>query len=198
MAAHSRTTRNLKHNAIRQRIFDAAAELIVKTDYANVTVRMICEKAGISIGMFYRNFESKDNVLSFLYEKIAEIYETEICDSLTALPVEDRLIEFYTWIACFVSHFGLQFVRHFLDPNNVSVKSDYETNQVVLIGKSLLEKAAARGEITLGDGRATFDATHDILVLVKGALLDWAISGGTYNLPEYVRTLLAKTMAALL
>lgn len=198
MTRRSRVTWDARHRIARQKIFAATSELIRKMDYADITARMICAEAGISIGMFYRNFPSKDSVLSFIYEEIAETYEAEIRDTLIDLPVRKRLICFYIWLSSFVSCFGLQFVRHFLDANTISVKSDYDNNQAVLIGKHLLDAAVEKGELTLSEGRMSFEVTHDILVIVKGALLDWAISGGAYDLADYVKALLEKTMPALL
>lgn len=198
MANQLPSPRKVKRRIIRQKIFHATADLIREMDYANLTVRMICAEADVSVGMFYRNFQSKDDVLTFFYERIAEAYEREMRDHLAGMPVKDLLIAYYSWVAGFAGRFGLEFVRRFLNPNSMSVKSDYAENQVVSIGKALLDGAVDRSEITLSDDRTTFDVTHDILVLVKGSLLDWAITGGAYDLPRYVQALLAKTIECLL
>jgi AcrR family transcriptional regulator len=198
MAKRLPNPRKVKRMIIRQKIFHVTAGLIREIDYADLTVRMICAEADVSVGMFYRNFQSKDDVLTLFYEEIAEVYEREMRDHLAGVHIKDRLIGFYSWVASYAAEFGLEFVRRFLNPNSVSIKSDYAENQVVSIGKALLDGAVDRGEITLSDNCTTFDVTHDILVIVKGSLLDWAISGGTYNLQDYVRMILGKTIKCLL
>ena len=190
--------KKVKRMIIRRKVFRTTAELIRELDYADLTVRMICAEADVSIGMFYRNFHSKDDVLTFFYEQIAEAYEREMRDHLAGMHIKDQLIGFYSWVARYAADFGLEFVRRFLNPSGVSVKSDYAENQVVSIGEALLEGAVDRGEITLSDNRTTFDVTHDILIIVRGTLLDWAITGGAYDLPDYVQAFLAKTIKCLL
>ena len=190
--------RNVKRMIIRQKVFHATAELIREIDYADLTVRMICAEADVSVGMFYRNFQSKDDVLTLFYEQIAEAYEREMRDHLAGMHIKDQLIGFYSWVVRYAADFGLEFVRRFLNPNSVSIKSDYAENQVVSIGKAFLDGAVDREEITLSDNRTTFDVTHDILIIVKGSMLDWAITGGTYDLPDYVEAFLAKTIKCLL
>jgi AcrR family transcriptional regulator len=198
MAKRLPNPRKVKRMIIRQNIFHVTAGLIREIDYADLTVRMICAEADVSVGMFYRNFQSKDDVLTLFYEEIAEAYEREMRDHLAGMHIKDQLIGFYSWVASYAAEFGLEFVRRFLNPNSVSIKSDYAENQIVSIGKALLDGAVDRGEITLSENCTTFDVTHDILVIVKGSLLDWAISGGTYNLQDYVRMILGKTIKCLL
>jgi AcrR family transcriptional regulator len=198
MAKRLPNPRKVKRMIIRQKIFHVTAGLIREIDYADLTVRMICAEADVSVGMFYRNFQSKDDVLTLFYEEIAEAYEREMRDHLAGMHIKDQLIGFYSWVASYATEFGLEFVRRFLNPNSVSIKSDYAENQVVSIGKALLDGATDRGEITLSENCTTFHVTHDILVIVKGSLLDWAISGGTYNLQDYVRMILGKTIQCLL
>jgi Transcriptional regulator len=198
MVECSRSIRFVKRQRIRTKIFEAAASLIREKGYSDMTVRMICAKADVSVGMFYRNFDSKDDVLSFFYECTAEAYKSDLQDHLARMAIKDQLINFYTWIARFTANFGLEFVRDFLNPTRKSVRSDTAENHVVSIGKDLLDSAVARKEITLSENRTTFEVTHDILTIVKGSLLDWAISGGTYDVAAYVRAFLARTLESLL
>lgn len=74
---------------IQSKIFDAAMELIHKNGYGDVTVRTICERAGVSIGMFYRNFNSRDDVITYFYTRTAKTYEEKLRSSLKGLPIKE-------------------------------------------------------------------------------------------------------------
>lgn len=182
----------------QENIFRTVMALLKKYDYGDITVRHICTEAGISIGMFYRNFGSKDDVLTYFYTIIAEAYERDVRNKITTMPFQERLVSYYSWVAEFTGSFGLEFTIHFLRINKPGVKSDFHDNEVVEIGCRILRDAAARGETEANSESAMFDITHDILIINKGVLLDWCITGGIYDLTEYTRKMLNKTLPGIL
>lgn len=183
---------------IQSKIFDAAMELIHKNGYGDVTVRTICERAGVSIGMFYRNFNSRDDVITYFYTRTANTYEEKLRSSLKGLPIKEQLINFYTWVAEFTGGLGLDFITLFLRMDKPGVKSDFMDNEVVAIGRELLDSAVARGEITLPEGRDSFEVTHDILIINKGIILDWCVANGAYDIAAYTEGFLRRTIPSLL
>ena len=49
--------------------------LMLKTDYDNITVKDICERAGVSRMSFYRYFSKKDDIfIDFCDERFEEFY----------------------------------------------------------------------------------------------------------------------------
>jgi len=50
----------------------AAEELVSKKSFDEVSVNDICDQAGLSVGAFYRRFESKESLLQLLHERYAE------------------------------------------------------------------------------------------------------------------------------
>jgi AcrR family transcriptional regulator len=55
-----------------ERLLDAAEALIAEKSFDEVSVSEICERAGLSVGAFYRRFESKDGLLQVLHERYTE------------------------------------------------------------------------------------------------------------------------------
>jgi len=54
----------------------AMYSLMMKNDYCSISVKDICEKAGVSRMSFYRYFSSKEDIfLSFCDERFAEFYD---------------------------------------------------------------------------------------------------------------------------
>lgn len=59
-----------KDNLTRSYIFEAYYELLKKRPCSEISVSDICEKAGVSRMSFYRNFKSKEDLISKSIEKI--------------------------------------------------------------------------------------------------------------------------------
>ncbi len=63
---------NEKENLTIEYIYSAFLQLLNKKEYDNISVCEICEKAGVSRMSFYRNFESKDDLLFKGIDRIAK------------------------------------------------------------------------------------------------------------------------------
>ena len=58
----------LKSKETKERIFKAAKEILKKDGYENLSIKKICEEAGVSNGSFYHHFKTKDDLLSYYIE----------------------------------------------------------------------------------------------------------------------------------
>lgn len=61
-----------KGEQTRQRIVDRALELFEQRGYEQTTLRDIAEAAGVSIGLAYRYFRRKEELVLALYERLSE------------------------------------------------------------------------------------------------------------------------------
>ncbi len=64
------TTR--RREATRQRLMDAAAEVFAEIGLDAASVEAICERAGFTRGAFYSNFDSKDELMLAITERVSE------------------------------------------------------------------------------------------------------------------------------
>lgn len=61
-----------RREATRQKLLDAAAQVFAEIGLDAASVEAICERAGFTRGAFYSNFESKDELMLALTERVAE------------------------------------------------------------------------------------------------------------------------------
>lgn len=61
--------------AARERLYDTAMQLIATRGYAATTLRDIAKEAGVSVGLLYRYFPSKQAVVIALYDRLSSDYE---------------------------------------------------------------------------------------------------------------------------
>jgi AcrR family transcriptional regulator len=58
--------------AARQRLYDTAIRMISERGYEATTLREIAEEAGVSVGLLYRYFPSKQAVIVALYDELSQ------------------------------------------------------------------------------------------------------------------------------
>lgn len=75
-----------RREATRQKLLDAAAQVFAEVGLDAASVEAICDRAGFTRGAFYSNFETKDELMLALTERIAG----EKIDGVTARIQELR------------------------------------------------------------------------------------------------------------
>lgn len=84
--------RALKHEELRQRIYDAALALFRRKGIAGATIREIAREAGVGVGTFFNYFDSKEGVLAELGRQRQERIEALAADpALVAQPTLARI-----------------------------------------------------------------------------------------------------------
>ena len=57
-----------KSKETKEKIFQAAKRILQKKGYEELSIKNICEEAGVSNGSFYHHFRTKDDLLSYYIE----------------------------------------------------------------------------------------------------------------------------------
>ena len=58
----------IKSRETRAKIFQAAKRILQKQGYEQLSIKNICEEAGVSNGSFYHHFKTKDDLLSYTHK----------------------------------------------------------------------------------------------------------------------------------
>ena len=64
----------------KERLSDALLELLKTVPYEDITVQRISDHAGVSRMAFYRNFDSKDDVIRYYLEKYGDTGQARVAD----------------------------------------------------------------------------------------------------------------------
>ncbi len=89
MPKPSPSSRTSKGEATRDRILDAAVRLFRANGYEAATLRQIAKEAGVSPGLAYRYFDSKDGLVLALYARLTGTFRERI-EQLPPGPWSDR------------------------------------------------------------------------------------------------------------
>jgi AcrR family transcriptional regulator len=77
--------------ATRQQLYDTAIQLIAQRGYEATTLRDIASEAGVSVGLLYRYFPSKQSVIVALYDQLSAAFATEAA-AMTPGAWRDRFL----------------------------------------------------------------------------------------------------------
>lgn len=190
-------TKDMKNQKLKEHIFQVALSLIHQIGYDNITIRMICKEAGISTGMFYQHFNSKEDILAFYYDKAKGDFEGVINQQLEGLPLPEQLVSFYVWVCSFTADLGVDFCRNFFSSKNKQMNTNLFHNQMIEMTNRCIEIACAHG-FQLSEGRTPYKVSKDLCVIVKGIIFDWSAHEGSYDMPEFSRGLLSRCIHGLL
>lgn len=191
------STKSMRNQKEKERIFKISMNLMKKVGYDNLTIRKICEKANISTGMFYRLFESKVDLLSFYYVQAESTFEEQLKNLIEGDNPKEQSVLFYTWYAEYTSSFGVDFCRNYFNPKNLTMNTERVYNKVIEITNKFIINGMKNG-YTLPKDKSPNDISRALCVIVKGAIFEWCAYEGCYNLSEYVNELLSDCVEGLM
>lgn len=94
----------------KNKVFEAAIELIKEKGYEDVTVSQICEKAGVAKGTFYVHYKSKEDIVKESYysdmsEFVLKQYNILILKDKN-MNIKDKIGKFLISELMFANHVG--------------------------------------------------------------------------------------------
>ena len=187
----------LKSQETKERIFRAAKEILQKSGYENLSIKNICEVAGVSNGSFYHHFKTKDDLLSYYIEE-----QPSINPELLDLPMNkqsaiDAIIEVYLNYASYCEALGVDFIAGYYTPRNQALNPDIRTERPypIVTVQQYLEKATQAKTISLT--LPIEDVVTDIRMLVIGNAFEWALRNGTVDIKTNIKRSLTQYLNSI-
>ena len=175
-------------NETKNKIITAAEELFKQKDYEDISIREICQLAGISIGAFYRYIGSKEKLFKIFHVKLGtEAVKMVLERTDNKTPVEKIIIVINIYLE-FILHYGYKFVKYFL---SLSLE-----NEIFATPPGALD-TFLRVYITEAFEEGYFNSKYDseyvyraLYSSLRGASFDWCMNQGKNDLlTEYTATL---------
>lgn len=177
-------TKQIKKLENRNKIVTAAIELIKKEGINSITVRSVCNEAGIATGTFYYYFKNKDDLL------LSFIMESSFDDFVLKTPVSDiakRITELYLILIHKYISFGKEFMKSFYSTSNTALSAYMSESN----GKFYPGTIMARCEKELQDAveanilNSTIDIhllSVDICTIIKGIIFEYCLSNQDFDI----------------
>jgi len=176
----------------KQKLIDTTVALIKKYGADSITVRNVCEEAGLSIGTFYHHFQNKDDLLMhFVREASFDsfVLETPLFD------VAGRVCELYMHLIDRYLALGEEFMKSFYTTGNKALSAYMGQENGCFADGTVM----ARCERELLDAqqqgylKKEADAhmlSMDICTIVKGCAFEWALDDGHMDIAQTVQRII--------
>ena len=168
----------LKSMETKARIFNAAKRLLKKSGYEQLSIKNICEEAGVSNGSFYHHFKTKDDLLSYYIEE-----QPSINPDLLDLPsskeeARETIVYVYLNYVRYCRELGVEFMANYYTPKNQSLNPLIRTERPypIITVHNYLQKCIDAGIITLSDSLEHI--TTDIRMIVIRNVFEWCLKNG--------------------
>ena len=187
-----------KSRETREKIFQAAKRILQKKGYEELSIKNICEEAGVSNGSFYHHFKTKDDLLSYYIED-----QPKIDPDLLELPgnaagVREGIIQVYMNYVKYCRELGVEFMAEYYDTKNQALNADIRTERPypIVTVQTYVEKAIQAGIVSLNVKIEEF--TTDIRMIVIGNVFEWCIKHGEADFEGNMSRSLGKYLDAVL
>lgn len=177
-----RTRRKHQAKQTEQAILQAAMDLSRKQSFDKVSIREICQQAGITTGAFYHHFRSKEDLLSRGFAPLDTFLEQALAGH-EGEPPADRLRRILTNYAQFLENLGWELVARYyqrrLDAPDDTASMD-SSRFTLRAMADCLRQAEEEGGLLPGwspDWTADFFFRH-----FRGVVIDWTLHRGSYHL----------------
>ncbi|MBA7581004.1 Fatty acid metabolism regulator protein [subsurface metagenome] len=178
MAKKPLTKRQEKAIETKNRIYNAAINLMDRKGFEKITITDISKKAGVSVGAFYHYFKSKNDILAEIFRKADEYFSTQVVSSLKKRRIPSRIIEYFNYYAKFNVATGVETTQQLFNPK---IKFFIKKNRPMLtILQDLIRKGQEKKEIRKNADPE--ELAKLLFTLARGVVFDWSLHDGRYDL----------------
>ena len=167
-----------KSKETKERIFRAAKHILQKKGYEELSIKNICEEAGVSNGSFYHHFKTKDDLLSYYIEEQPSINPDLLDMPNSVEEAKIAVIRVYLNYVEYCEELGVEFMSGYYDPKNQALNpvSRTERPYPIVTVQNYIEKAIVAGVVHLNVELEEF--TTDIRMIVIGNVFEWCLREG--------------------
>ena len=182
----------LKSKETKAKIFRAAKHILQKHGYEALSIKNICEEAGVSNGSFYHHFKTKDDLLSYYIEDQPSINPDLLDVPENKDEAKIAIIRVYLNYVEYCKELGVEFMSGYYDTKNQALNPVIRTERPypIVTVQTYVEKAIGAGVIGLNVGIEEF--TTDIRMIVIGNVFEWCLRKGDADFEGNMKRSLGK------
>lgn len=188
----------LKSKETKEKIFQAAKRILQKNGYENLSIKNICEEAGVSNGSFYHHFKTKDDLLSYYIEDQPSMAPDLLDTPTNAEEAKFAIVGVYLNYAKYCKELGVDFIAGYYTPRNQALNPTIRTERPypIVTVQHYLETAASANVIRTN--LSIEEIVTDIRMLVIGNVFEWAMTNGQADFEENIKRSLSHYLDGVL
>ena len=178
------TNRNLRAMETKERIFEAASELIIKKGFDNATLEEISEKAGVSKGLFYHYFKSKTDLIMESYSLIDSEFEQALKALDAGTTPLDKILLTVNTIARQAKQRGLDAVRQIYKGQLDAATASFISKKRPFYRTIREAVVVLQDQGVMSDKIPPDEYADCLMACARGVLYDWCLHQGKYDLEK--------------
>lgn len=188
----------LKSKETKEKIFQAAKRILQKNGYENLSIKNICEEAGVSNGSFYHHFKTKDDLLSYYIEDQPSMAPDLLDTPANAEEAKFAIVGVYLNYAKYCKELGVDFIAGYYTPRNQALNPTIRTERPypIVTVQHYLETAASANVIRTK--LSIEEIVTDIRMLVIGNVFEWAMTNGQADFERNIKRSLSHYLDGVL
>ena len=177
----------LKSKETKEKIFQAAKNILQRSGYDTLSIKHICEEAGVSNGSFYHHFKTKDDLLSYYIENQPTVDPALLDIPQDKAAATEAIVGVYLNYVSYCKELGEDFVAGYYTPRNQALNPTIRTERPypIVTVQQYLEKAVDTNAIQLN--LSISEVVTDIRMLVIGNAFEWALRNGEVDFEENMK-----------
>lgn len=188
----------LKSKETKSRIFKAAKNILQEQGYERLSIKNICDEAGVSNGSFYHHFKTKDDLLSYYIEEQPSINPDLLDSPENSDEAKIAIIHVYLNYAKYARELGVEFISNYYVPKNQALNPEIRTERPypIVTVENYLRKAMDAG--TVVPKIPLEEILTDIRMLIIGNVFEWCLHGGETDFEGNIRRSFTKYLDSVL
>lgn len=197
------TPRSVKSRNTKQKIYDAAVSIMKKKGYEYLSVRNICQVAGISNGTFFYHFNTKEDLLSYYLQDRFDDYREAHGFNVDKLPFDRQILEYYKCYSKYMVENGIEFISNYYVPKNKALntrglRNDTMANEdTKIINFSCRCLINAEKEGKLKTKNTAIGYANNCCTMLKGIIFDWALNDGKVDMEQLIEEILGSYLKSI-
>ncbi|MDO5335157.1 MAG: TetR/AcrR family transcriptional regulator [Coriobacteriia bacterium] len=183
----------------REKLLNAAIDLVSRNGMEALTVRNICDEAGLSTGSFYNLFSGKDELITYYLKHSFESYKLTAEEEAADYNVVEKCLLVYRFYVRCCKDAGLEFVSGLYSATNSPFfdfkHRDSEDEIVIDLVGSYLERGKEEGVIR--EDVDVEEAKLRIAAIVTGLQFYWCVFKGGIDVAYQTDSLLRTYLCTL-
>lgn len=181
-----------KSERTRARILAAGMALIREKGYENVTIREICDGAGVSIGAFYSHFKGKQSLFRDFYRNSDVNFASTVAAELKGTTAVERMTDFVRYYAWLNIGTGVQDLTLIMN-----LEQEHHPDALPLhdLMRSIIVDGQASGELTRD--LSAQELTDMLFTFMRGCCYEWCLQNGGFDLEQRLISYLSRLIGTL-
>lgn len=181
------TQRQKQAISTKLKITEVAMDLFRTHGYCSVKIQDICKTADVSVGAFYHYFKSKDEIFNTGYMQVDILLEERVEAKGNFLNSEEEILLTLGEAGALLQELNWNFVTQaykqlLTEQTKYTLRSDRFLFERI---QKAIESGIEKNELI--SSIVPIELTSTLLRVSRGAIFDWCLHQGNYNLKEKIQ-----------